>query len=423
MPGRARPSRNSRDAPPPVERWSNGVGEPGLRLTAASESPPPTTREASAPREAVARRRGCRRRTARARTRPSGRSTGSSAPSAMTSAKAATVSGPMSSPMRPSRDVGRRNDRAVAADARSSAAATTSAGSSMATPLRARKVERRAHFVEPIRLDEAGPDPPPVGREQRERHRAADQQRVHAVEQRLDDGELVATPLRRRGSPRTGEPASCEQPVEHRDLPLRSGAPPRRAGRSRASGRAAPGHARVGAVRCPEGVIDIGVGEIGEPPRESRRRSASSPGSNRRFSSRTTVVGRAALMASRRPSATPGGRAASARRRRPVRDAVRHDLPPLGGRGATRGRARRRAPAAPERRQRRADPAVVGDRRRRASGTLKSMRTKTRCAGDVAEGLEGAQRHGLTAWSPRPARRGRPAGSSIPTRCRTSRRP
>src|SRR5690606_32501056 len=44
-PGSFRPSRNSSDAPPPVETWPNEDARPA-RLTAATLSPPPTTEKA-----------------------------------------------------------------------------------------------------------------------------------------------------------------------------------------------------------------------------------------------------------------------------------------------------------------------------------------------------------------------------------------
>ena len=47
MPGNSRPSRNSNDAPPPVEMWSMRSATPASSM-AATESPPPTTVKASA---------------------------------------------------------------------------------------------------------------------------------------------------------------------------------------------------------------------------------------------------------------------------------------------------------------------------------------------------------------------------------------
>src|SRR6195952_5855874 len=42
-PGRVAPSRNSNDAPPPVEMWVNPASSTPSVRTAAAESPPPTT--------------------------------------------------------------------------------------------------------------------------------------------------------------------------------------------------------------------------------------------------------------------------------------------------------------------------------------------------------------------------------------------
>ena len=53
MPGNERPSRNSSEAPPPVDRWSNASASSAF-FTASRESPPPTTLNASACATAVA---------------------------------------------------------------------------------------------------------------------------------------------------------------------------------------------------------------------------------------------------------------------------------------------------------------------------------------------------------------------------------
>ena len=53
IPGRVLPSRNSREAPPPVETWLILSARPNL-LIAATESPPPTTLVASLSASALA---------------------------------------------------------------------------------------------------------------------------------------------------------------------------------------------------------------------------------------------------------------------------------------------------------------------------------------------------------------------------------
>ena len=162
----------------------------------------------------------------------------------MVRANASTVSGPMSRPFQPVRDpIGRRPiSRGASADI--SCAATTSTGSTIGTPRSAARVDDRPDLVEPVGLDQAVADRAPAGRDQRERHRAADQQRVDAIDERVDHGELVGD-LR---------------PAEDRDVRARrvaradARAPrpraaaagrPRPGDRSRASARAAPRRSRA----------------------------------------------------------------------------------------------------------------------------------------------------------------------------------
>src|SRR6478752_5756705 len=97
MPGSSLPSRNSSDAPPPVEMWPNAASSKPSWRTAAAESPPPTTDRPSISVSACA--------TARV---PPAKASVSNTPigpfqktvlaSASAAAKAAADSGPMSSP-------------------------------------------------------------------------------------------------------------------------------------------------------------------------------------------------------------------------------------------------------------------------------------------------------------------------------------
>ena len=133
------------------------------------------------------RRRGaCPRRTARPRTPPSVRSRAPWPRRATAAAYAAVVSGPTSRPFQPS---GTRSAGTiwVGASAAMSSATTTSVG------ICTRPVSSsRRQVVDHVGLDERVADAPTASDLEGERHRAADEDRVAAVEQRLDHAELVA---------------------------------------------------------------------------------------------------------------------------------------------------------------------------------------------------------------------------------------
>ena len=146
-----------------------------------------------------------------------------------------------------------------------------------------------ADLVEPVGLDEAVAHGTALGRDERERHGAADQQRVDAFDEGADRPELV----RDLG------------PAEHGDVRVRRArraaatAPRPRAGagaRRRWRGpapRSISGSAAtrgVGPVHGAERVVDVRVGEAGEALRE-RAVVRLLPGSNRRFSSSTSRPG------------------------------------------------------------------------------------------------------------------------------------
>ena len=147
-----------------------------------------------------------------------------------------------------------------------SGAATTSSGTSISTPALLRLRPGGPHVVEAVALDEALPHLAAVGRDQRERHRAADQQRVDPIDQRVDHRELVGD-LRAAEDRDVRARGIVEQPPEHLDLPLEQ-PPGDRGATAREHQLGQRRDARVRAVRRAEGVVHVGVGELGEAPRE-----------------------------------------------------------------------------------------------------------------------------------------------------------
>ena len=111
----------------------------------------------------------------------------------------------------------------VGASASMSCAATTSVG------MRSRPVpSRRRHVVDHVGLDERVADLAAPRDLERERHRAADQDRVAPVEERLDHAELVAD----LGAAEHREERTRrvpEQAREHLDLALQQDGRPRTA--------------------------------------------------------------------------------------------------------------------------------------------------------------------------------------------------
>ena len=172
-----------------------------------------------------------------------------------------------------------------------------------------------------------------------------------------------------------------------------------------------------------ERVVDVGVGEFARAPRRtrvvgllarvepqvlsitmSRRAEVVRP---RRSTSRL-------VQACRRPGAAASGRPDGRR------GAARPRPRLWAGRGATREPASHPLRELVDRRHDGADPAVVGDRAVVGNGTLRS-RGGRRGAGEVARGSRACE--AVTGYS-EPTRRARPdrrAGSSSPTRCRTTR--
>ena len=123
-----------------------------------------------------------------------------------------------------------------------------------------------AHLVEPVGLDQAVAHRAAVRREERERHRPADQQRVTRVDEGADRAELV----RDLGPTEHGDVRARrldEQARERLDLPLeqasRGGGPP-----LLLEHRGERGHGCVGPVHRAERVVDVDVGEAGQALRE-----------------------------------------------------------------------------------------------------------------------------------------------------------
>ena len=143
-----------------------------------------------------------------------------------------------------------------------------STGSSIGTLSLRRARPCDPDVVEPVGLDQAVPDRSPVGRDQRERHGAADQQRVDAVEQRADRGELVGD-LRAAEDRDVRTGGLVEQGRQDLDLALEQPAGHRgtSAGDHQLRER---GDARVRAVRGAERIVDVRVGELGQPTGERR---------------------------------------------------------------------------------------------------------------------------------------------------------
>ena len=145
-------------------------------------------------------------------------------------------------------------------------AATTSCGTSTRSSARGGTSAGSAHFVEAIAFDEAVGDLSPVGGDQRERHGAADQQRVDAVDQGIDHRELVGH-LRATEDRHVGTVGLAQERRQHLDLALdQSAGDGGAAARAHQVGERI--HAGVRAVNSPERVVDVRVGEFGEPAGE-----------------------------------------------------------------------------------------------------------------------------------------------------------
>ena len=387
--------------------------------TAASESPPPTTENASAAGDRLPRPPRCRPRTAGTSNTPIGPFHRTLLAPAMTAANASRVAGPMSSPSAPVGIASAATSVVAASVARSAAAATTSTGRSMSTPRSRGARAGRAHLLEPVGLHERVADLAAVGGDQGERHRAADQDRVDAVDAGGRSRRACPRPSRRRARRRTAgrarRRAASSTSTSRGDAAGRR----RRVARSRAcsSGRAwtlacarwtAPNasstyaSARSASRPANAGSSASSPGRTGGSPAGRPGRRGAPPGAG--SSSARTGSPRASLRAAPR---------AGARRS----DGVGAPLRPAQVGGDRRASAPARAAHGgwgPSRAIR-----DVVDDRAAVERDVEVRADEDAPAGDVAEVLEGAEH--LARWRPA-ARRGRRAGSSSPTRCRTSRR-
>ena len=171
----------------------------------------------------------------------------------------------MSSPLRP-RGISRAGTVWGRTSARASGAATTSWGSSSSVPFAvARAITARTSSTR-SRSTRLSPTSPPSAAIKRERHRAPDQQRVDALDERGQHAELV----RDLRSTEDGDVRSVgigQQAAEHLDLSLEQPSRHRLpTGRSHEFGQGRD--ARVRAMGRPERVVHVGVGELGELPGE-----------------------------------------------------------------------------------------------------------------------------------------------------------
>ena len=133
-------------------------------------------------------------------------------------------------------------------------------------PFALRSLGHRSNLVESIAFHEAVSDLPTGGRDQRERHRAADQQRVGALDECVQHTELVRH-LRAAEDGHVRAVGIGEEPAEDVDLPLEQ--PPGDRRPARCAHEVGQGHdARVRAMRRSEGVVHVRVGELCELPRE-----------------------------------------------------------------------------------------------------------------------------------------------------------
>ena len=127
----------------------------------------------------------------------------------------------------------------------------------------AREAEHVARQLDAVRLDQGVAGGDPLGAEEAEAHRAADQEPVGGLEEPLDDANLVGH-LGAAQHDAEGPRGVVAHRDQLTDLALEQEA---RVGGKQA--RHALGR-RVGAVRGPERVVHIEVGERGEPARELR---------------------------------------------------------------------------------------------------------------------------------------------------------
>ncbi len=233
---------------------------------AASESPPPATLNAGAAAIAAAMPSVPAANGASSNT-PMGPFHRMVLASATIAENDATVRGPMSSPIRPA-GIDRASTIWVSASAAISGAATTSTGSATVTPRSRARPQGATDLLDAVGLDPGRTHLAALRGEERERHGAPDEERVHPVDERVDHTQLVGD----LGATEHGNVRPLRvlpEPAENADLPLQQAAGHRGApARQHQLGEG--GHARVGAVDGAEGVVHVGVGQTGQRPGERR---------------------------------------------------------------------------------------------------------------------------------------------------------
>ena len=192
MPGSSRPSRNSSEAPPPVEMWVIRSARPCSSI-AATESPPPTTTVAPARRDrpGSARSRACRRRSrdlehAQRAVPEDGLGVGERLLDEVLRGlcrRRRCASWP--GPSRPAAIL-------YSAPRVTSLATTTSTGRRTWTPLLLGRRQDAPGVLDPVALGQALADGLALGDQERVGHAAADDEHVDLVEQVLEHLDLVA---------------------------------------------------------------------------------------------------------------------------------------------------------------------------------------------------------------------------------------
>ena len=303
-PGSSLPSRNSSDAPPPVETWLDLVRQPHLldrrRAVAAADDG----------RGAASRRRRDRlghaaravRERRLSRTRPSGRSR---PPCLRRPDRVARSSARVCGPMSRRQPVGgdrRRVDTAPAsAPPRARSATTTSTGSVSWSP--APSTSRLRRHVHLVVLDQRLAGLVALRAEEGVGHRAADQQRVDLAGAGCRSRRSCRRLWRRRGSATNGRLGfSSAPPRNSNSFSIRK---PAAAGLPAASlGHAGRGGVR--AVRGAEGVVHVNVAQLGQLPGEAPGRSSPRPAWKRMFSSSSTSPSSSAFVAASASAPTVG---------------------------------------------------------------------------------------------------------------------
>ena len=422
-PGRSPCSISSSDAPPPVLTRGRPRRRARTARTAAALSPPPTTVKPAAVGDRLGdgARAGRERRDLehahravpehRARPRRSTSANVGRGPG--TDVEALPAVGDRAAPTMRGLGVGRPiscGDHDVGRDLRPRPVVEQAAARRRPVGL-ARASRRRAW---------------PCASEERERHRAADEDRVAPVEQRVDDAELVA----HLGAAEHGDERALRRRRAAPSSTSTSRASSRPAGARQDARRA--DDRRVRAVRRAERVVHVDVAELDERWSRTRGRSSSRPGRS---------AGSRAARRRRARGATSGSTGADDRGRerhvaaeqlaraapRPAPSSTAGRRRPSGGRGGcttttTAPRSRSHSIVGSAARMRRSSVIDAVAHRHVEVGAHAAPAAPSRSAGPRGAG---GQRHrrARRRLLRRRTRRGRRGGWSSPTRCRTSRAP